>query len=445
MPARRSTALTALATGAVAVLALTGCSTSSSASDSSGPVTVDFWHAMSGPPATELDALVARFNKENDQHITVKSSFQGDYAAVQTKYTAAVQSGSTPDLLMMNDVSTGFMIDSGQTVSPAKISGSTSGTDTIAPAAATYYSDGKQLAAMPFSVSMPVLYLNKALVAKAGPAAPTPPKTLAQGATWAEKIHAATGGYGMSMNMGDSWMLEELSASGGQPFCTPDNGRKGKPVTGVSLTSDTQVQFMTTLQKLYQDGAALNPGTDSTVQNSAFSSNKVGMLLTSSGAYTTVDPDGSKSVVARFPTTSASDDAGQVIGGNALWISGKGHSSAEQQASYTFAKWLQTPDVQAEWAKATGYVAMNTDAQDTTVGKRSLSDPNIATMYQQLADDPTSVAAAGCITGAFPTVRATVIGAFNRIVEGADVESTMTDAEQQAGKQIESYNEAAGK
>jgi sn-glycerol 3-phosphate transport system substrate-binding protein len=42
-------------------------------------------------------------------------------------------------------------------------------------------------------------------------------------------------------------------------------------------------------------------------------------------------------------------------------------------------------------------------------------------------------------------VRATVIGAFNRIVEGADVESTMTDAEQQAGKQIESYNEAAGK
>ncbi|WNY34243.1 extracellular solute-binding protein [Curtobacterium flaccumfaciens] len=120
MPTRRSTALTALATGAVAVLALTGCSTSSSASERSGPVTVDFWHAMSGPAATELDALVARFNKQNDQHITVKSSFQGDYAAVQTKYTAAVQSGSTPDLLMMNDVSTGFMIDSGQTVSPRR-------------------------------------------------------------------------------------------------------------------------------------------------------------------------------------------------------------------------------------------------------------------------------------------------------------------------------------
>ncbi|WNY34242.1 extracellular solute-binding protein [Curtobacterium flaccumfaciens] len=126
------------------------------------------------------------------------------------------------------------------------------------------------------------------------------------------------------------------------------------------------------------------------------------MLLTSSGAYTTVDPDGSKSVVARFPTTSDSDDAGQVIGGNALWISGKGHSTAEQKASYTFAKWLQSPDVQAEWAKATGYVAMNTDSATTTVGKRSLSDPNIATMYQQLNDDPTSVAAAGCITGAFP-------------------------------------------
>lgn len=448
MPSRRSTTLTLVAAGAVTLLGLTACSGQASGqATASGPVTIDFWHAMSGPAATELDTLVDRFNTENDDGITVKSSFQGAYADVQTKYTASVQSGSTPDLLMMNDTSTGFMIDSQQTVPVSTFTADDDSfdPDAIAPAAAQYYSGADGLAAMPFSVSMPVLYLNKALVEKAGLDVTDPPTTLDEVATWAEAIHAATGGYGMSMNMADSWMLEELSASGGEDFCTPDNGRGSDPVDGVSLTTDTQLDFMTRLQGLYQDGSALNPGTDSAAQNSAFSSDRVGMLLTSSGAYTTVDPDGTKSVVATFPTTADSADAGQVIGGNALWISGKGHSDAEQRASYEFAEWLQTPEVQAEWAKATGYLAMNTGAADTAVGKQSLTDPNVATMYGQLADNATSVAAAGCVTGAFPSVRATVIGAFNQVVEGADVESTMADAEKSAAKQIASYNEAAGK
>ncbi|QKS15451.1 extracellular solute-binding protein [Curtobacterium sp. Csp2] len=447
MPARRSSVLAVAAASAAALLALTGCSASGSATPvaSSGPVTVDFWHAMTGPAATELDKLVSQYNGSNEQGVTVKATFQGQYADVQTKYTAAVQSGSTPDLLMMNDVSTGFMVDSGQTVAPSTFAKETTTGGSIVPAAKAYYSAGDGLAAMPFSVSMPVLYLDKAIVQRAGLDVTKPPTTLDQVAQWADQIHRTTGLYGMSMNMADSWMLEELSASGGQPFCTPSNGRTGKAVTGVSLTSDTQVAFMTTLQGLYQDGAALNPGTDSAAQNSAFSSGKVGMVLTSSGAYTTLDPTGTKSVVSTFPTTSGAKDAGAVIGGNALWISGKGHSSAEQRASYDFAAWLETPEVQAEWAKATGYLAVNTASKDTAVGKQSLADPNVATMYRQLSDDPTSTASAGCVTGAFPTVRATVIGAFNKVVEGADVRSTMRAAETQAKSQIASYNAAAGK
>ncbi|WIE61482.1 extracellular solute-binding protein [Curtobacterium sp. MCLR17_032] len=440
MSSRRSTA--ALVLGAATVLALAGCSASGTAA-SSGPVTVDFWHAMAGPAATELGSLVSEYNAHNADHATVKASYQGDYAAVQTKYTAAVQSSSTPDLLMMNDVSTGFMMDSGQTVAPTTLG--KVDTSSMAPAAERYYSGKDGLAAMPFSVSVPVLYLDKALVERAGLDPKSPPKTLDQVATWAEAIHKATGAYGFSMNMADSWMLEELSASGGKPFCSPDNGRGSTKVDGVSLTSDTQVGFMTRLQSLYQDGVALNPGTDSAAMNSAFASGKVGMLMTSSGAYTTVDPDGSKSVVTTFPTTASSKDAGQVIGGNALWISGKGHSTAEQRASYDFAKWLQTPEVQAKWAKATGYLAMDTGAASTSVGKQSLADPNVAAMYRQLAADPSSTAAAGCVTGAFPTVRATVIGAFNRVVEGADVRATMRTAEKQASAQIADYNAAAGK
>ena len=296
---------------------------------------------------------------------------------------------------------------------------------------------------MPFSVSQPVLYLNKSLVKKAGLDASKPPTTLTELAAWASKIHSSTGAYGMTMNMSDSWMLEELSASGGQDFCTPDNGRGSDRVTGIDMTSGTQVAFLRELQALFTAGTALNPGTDPNVMTSAFAGNKVGMMLTSTGAYTTADPSKKISVVSAFPTTSTSADAGAVVGGNALWISGKNHSDAQQNAAYAFASFLHSPEVQAEWANATGYLASNTDAADTTVGKKSLADPNVAAMYKQLSDTPASQAAAGCRTGAFPTVRATVIGAFNKIVEGADVTSSMKAAETKSAEQIAAYNTAA--
>ncbi|CAD5990050.1 ABC transporter substrate-binding protein [Agreia sp. COWG] len=450
MSSRTRTLIAATAAGTALLFALSGCAASGSEADSataSGPVTLTFWHAMSGPAAKELDTLVSQFNTQEAGKITVDASFQGSYSDVQTKYTAAVQSNSTPDVLMMNDISTGFMVDSKKTTPLSTFTDKDSSfdADSFPPIVSTYYAAASGgLAAMPFSVSQPVLYLNRALVTQAGLDPENPPTTLTEVADWAEKIHSSTGAYGMTMNMSDSWMLEEMSASGGENFCTPDNGRGSDKVTGISMTSPTQVAFMGTLQKLFTDGTALNPGTDNSTMTSAFASNKVGIMLTSSGGYTTADPSKTASKVAAYPKTSTSKDAGVVVGGNALWISGEGHSEAQQKAAYEFLTYLHSADVQAAWSSATGYLASNTAAADTTVGKQSLSDPNVAAMAQQLIDTPASQAAAGCRTGAFPTVRATVIGAFNQIVEGADVTSTMKDAESKAADQISAYNTAAG-
>ncbi|MFB2556362.1 ABC transporter substrate-binding protein [Herbiconiux liangxiaofengii] len=447
MPSRRSLPFAVVA--GLAALALAGCSADAPASDPSAdaPVTISFWHEMTGPAATELDALVAQFNAEQNGRITVDSSFQGTYADVQTKYTAAVQSGSTPDLLMMNDVATGFMLDSRQTVPVSTFTAGDSSfdVDSLPPAVSQYYSDSDgDLAAMPFAVSQPVLYLDRALVAAAGLDVSHPPTTLAEVARWAEKIHSASGGYGFTMNMSDSWMLEQLTASGGEDFCTPDNGRGSDRVDGISMTSPTQLSFLSTLQSLFTDGTALNPGTDNSAMVSAFASGKVGMMMTSTGAYTAADPSKKESVVAAFPTTSTSHDAGAVIGGNALWVSGAGHTDAQQRAAYEFASFLHSADTQAAWASATGYLASNTDAAATAVGTASLADPNVAAMYAQLTGTPAVQATAGCRTGAFPTVRATVISAFDRVVEGADPASAMADAESKAADQIAAYNSALG-
>jgi sn-glycerol 3-phosphate transport system substrate-binding protein len=448
MPPRPKALVASLTVATALTLALAGCGSSSGSSDKgSGPVTVTFWHTATGPGADALTSLVSKFNAAHKGKIEVKPSFQGTYADAQTKYTAAVQSSSTPSVIMMNDISTGFMSDSGQTVPVAKFSSKDTSfkMSDIPVGVQKYYGDGSGgLLSMPFAVSEPVLYLNAQLVKQAGLDPKNPPTTLAQVAQWAQQIKDRTKKYGMSMNMSDSWILEELTASGGDNFCTPDNGRGSTPATGVTMTSPTQTAFLTALQTLFRDGSALNPGTSPTAMADNFNAGKVGMLLTSSGSYTgfTNGPDVTVDV-APFPKTSGSPDAGTVIGGASLWIDGPGHSGAEQQAAYEFAKFLESAQSQAAWSKATGYLAANNAAKQTPDGEATLKDPNVKTMYTQLTDNPGSAASSGCRTGAYPAVRTAIINGFNKAISGTPVASAMKSAEQQADQQMSQYNASA--
>lgn len=449
---RRTTALAALAAG-FALVALAGCSStaspkpsSSGSSAPSGPVTISFWHEASGAQAAAITQLVGEFNSREKGKITVNASYQGTYADAQTKYTAAVQSNSTPSIIAMNDTSTGFMADSKQTVPIYTFAANDKSfnTKTIPEAALKYYGSAKGLLSMPYAVSQPMLYINPSIATAAGLDPTKPPTTLDQVAQWAQQIKSKTGNYGFSMNMVDSWILEELSASGGSIFCTPENGRSGKPVTGIDMTTDNQVKLLTTLQKLFQSGVALNPGTNSATMTAAFTSGKVGMVLTSSAAYTAMKPNANAQVtVAQFPRTSNSKSAGAAIGGASLWISGPGHSEAEQQAAYEFAKFMEAAETQATWSKATGYLSTNTGSATLPAGKAALADANVKVMYQQLKDNPASVASSGCRMGPYAAVRTIVIGAFNKIITGGDVKTEMKQAEQQAKAAIAQYNSAA--
>ena len=56
------------------------------------PVTIEFWHAMSGTNQEAVDALVEQFNTTvgAEKGITVKSVYQGAYNDLKTKTTAAL-------------------------------------------------------------------------------------------------------------------------------------------------------------------------------------------------------------------------------------------------------------------------------------------------------------------------------------------------------------------
>lgn len=339
---RKSTLLKAVAVAVLPMLALSACgSTSDTNADAKGgEQTVTFWYSNSGPAVDAINQLVSEFNDAHKGKIKVEASYQGSYSDVQQKFSAAVQAKSTPSILQMNDTSTGYMIDSKMTTPVYKLAKGDSDFDTadLQPVALKYYSDDNGLLSLPFAISQPVTYINNKLAQEAGLDVSNPPTTFDEVVDWANTIHEKTGAYGFSMNMVDSWILEMLSASHGELIATPDNGRGGKDVTGVNMTSKTQLDMFQKIVDMFKDGTALNPGTDSSSMMTAFTSDKLGLVLTSSASYTSLLPGDSTSnvTVAQFPHDASNKKAGTPIGGNSLWIVAAEHSEAEQKATWEF-------------------------------------------------------------------------------------------------------------
>lgn len=77
-------------------------------------VTIDFWHVYSDAPGEALQALVDRFNAENEYGITVAAFNQGNYGDVEDKVNAGIQSGDLPDVVMAytNILSDWYSVDS---------------------------------------------------------------------------------------------------------------------------------------------------------------------------------------------------------------------------------------------------------------------------------------------------------------------------------------------
>lgn len=68
-------------------------------------VEITWWRSLEGVNGNGLEELVKRFNASQDR-VTVKSEFQGSYAPLRDKFTAAVAAGGSalPDCVMLADV-----------------------------------------------------------------------------------------------------------------------------------------------------------------------------------------------------------------------------------------------------------------------------------------------------------------------------------------------------
>lgn len=427
---------------AVIALGLTACSgTPTTPLSADAPITVDFWHASSGPAGEVLEQLTDDFNTNNEQGISVNLVFQGSYSDLLAKFTNGVASGDIPGLMQASDITSGFMLDSGVTISAQKAI-EQYGVDYdfagLIDSVKSYYTVDGELTSVPVMTSQPFLYVNPDLASAAGLDPSTPPTTFDEVFDWAETIHTATGSPGLTFHL-SPWWNEEFSAAAGVVYCTPGNGVGTEPVTSMNYTDPAQIAIWTRLQELFASGAALNVGTDGNASMSAFTSGTSAMLFGSSGTLGTIsDALGDNFVSAPFPLEKS--DGGAVPGGNSVWVMGQDKSDEQKAAATEFAAFLGSASSQEEIFRASGYLPSQVTAQEALAGDATAPQE---VLLEQLAATPGTTATAGCHTGALTETRTALQATMEQIVNGADVTTAFEAAESAAQEILATYNARA--
>lgn len=457
-PTRRAVTATALA---APLLVAAGCS-SSQASDAvdapgpsaladAGPVTVVLWHGLGGAAGDALTAAVQEFSADNPDRLTVQAVYQGSYEDTLAKYTAALRDGSTPHLLLTSDVTTGFLHDAGQTVSAQSMAAANPDDldlDDLRAAARNYYSVEGELLSVPFNTSLPLLFVNDALVAAAG--VDTASLTTMDGLDAAARAvrTASPDVAGFCHPTAGGWWFEQVTAAAGDLYVTPDNGRTADGATDLSLDGGAQRAALQVLVDLHTDGVALDVGTNGDAAVAAFSSGRVAMMFNSSGAIGSLTATGATGWSALpLPLSGPAATSGPLIGGASLWVDGANHDDAGRLAAWKVVTHLLSPAVQETFSQASGYAPVNVRVDDSPTQQQFLAtNPAWATAVEQFDTAVTSTATAGALTGALLSVRGVVVAAMADAYSGArTLDEAVATAHEQAAPLISDYREQAGR
>ncbi len=418
-------------------------------------VEVTFWHGLNADNEDSLNLIVDSYNA-SQSGVRVMAQNQGGYGETIDKY---IQSGqdSRPDIVMFPDYAIQTIIDT-DSVIPVGACIQTAEYDTAVfqqSTLNTYSSQGVQWA-MPFNVSTPVLYYNKARFRAAGLDPERSPQTLQELRDFSQQIvDSEAAAYGISLDSGtDSgggWFIEQWLANGGDLYADNGNGRLA-PATRVLFDEPRGVELLTYVQALIADGLAYNvgenPGGLDQFFKMADKTEPAAMTIgTSSGlgiVLNAVDGGLVEGITAEdigigpFPGPGAVPSA--LVGGAALYVVA-GHGDEKAAAAWDFISYLVSTEVQSQWTALTGFVPVRPDAllvePAATVYR---DDPRFRVAYDQLVNAPDDPAQLGPIFGPRSEVRAVTARAVADIFSGADVQASLTAAAQQANALIADYN-----
>lgn len=313
--------------------------------------TVTFWHALGSDHQAVLNALVQEFNALNPD-IVVTAEYQGNYGALQEKLIAAVSAGRAPTVSLVYNNWTAAFLEAGAItpvatfVNDPEIGLTAEEINDYIPAFVAANSWNGQWVTMPFNKSIYVLYYNRALLAQAGVGVP---RTMDELRAAAKAVAERTGAKGLVLKADVDQFGVFLHAFGGS-WLGPDGKAAFNGPQGVAALQFMQDLVRTDRSAYYYDGYL----------DEEFNRQNAAMFFATVATIPWVSKDldwGTAPVPAGAVQAS-------VVQGTDLAIFSQA-SPEEQRAAWRFIKWLTSPEVNARFAVATGYLPVRRSAVQT--------------------------------------------------------------------------------
>jgi sn-glycerol 3-phosphate transport system substrate-binding protein len=315
-------------------------------------VKLTLWYALSGNAGKVFEALVKKFN-DTHPNTQVDVIFQGSYADIAQKLTAAVTAKTLPDVAQMGGAPT--MADSGVIVPIGDLVGKAD-LDDIHPGFWDYNKMGNKIISMPFNNSVPVLYYNKDLFTAAGLDPNKPPTN------WDELLKAAQaltkpGQWGFNTDTNTHWYLSAMIMQNGGKILSDD----GKKVVYNSAEGIEALQFwgdLVTKHRVMPPNQHGQAGAD-------FTAGKLGMIMRSSASLGSIQSEVKFNVgVAPLPCRKVCSEP---LGGASILIFKS--TPEKQKAAWEFTQWMTNAENTVDLFVQLGYLPLRKSVADNAALK----------------------------------------------------------------------------
>ena len=369
---RKAIALTLA--GAMAVLA--GGQTMTVLADSQEKTVIEYWHCNAETQGgLTVDELVENFNATND-HIEVVAKYNPDmYKGLMQNLQAEAATGNYPALVQIGWAFLDYFSNNFAYVTPQDA------IDVYDTKDASFLQDkflpnilelavnseGEQVG-IPYSLSTPVLYINRDILREAG-LSEEGPTTWEEVSEFAGVIKEKTGKYGFYMQEpADFWAQQGLvESNGAHMLSTAEDG-----TVQASFAAEEGIEAMQLVADMIADGSALHVSWEECFQS--FLDGNCAMM------YTTIARRAATQESAQFDVATVKSptwgDKERVIPAGGCFLAITAQEEEQIAAAWEFEKYLYSVESMAAWTIGTGYVPPRNDVAEAENGLKDFLAEN---------------------------------------------------------------------